>query len=98
MQKTYVLDTNVLIQAPHALRCFEDNRVVLPLAVLEELDGLKNSEGERGANARQAIRFLETLRDCGYDGPLSIEQEDYTIPLEEALDQAVSLLRQVLPA
>ena len=62
MQKTYVLDTNVLIQAPHALRCFEDNRVVLPLAVLEELDGLKNSEGERGANARQAIRFLETLR------------------------------------
>ena len=39
MQKTYVLDTNVLIQAPHALRCFEDNRVVLPLAVLEELDG-----------------------------------------------------------
>ena len=65
MQKTYVLDTNVLIQAPHALRCFEDNRVVLPLAVLEELDGLKNSEGERGANARQAIRFLETLRRAG---------------------------------
>ena len=34
-------------------------------AVLEELDGLKNSEGERGANARQAIRFLETLRRAG---------------------------------
>ena len=56
MQKTYVLDTNVLIQAPHALRCFEDNRVVLPLAVLEELGGLKNSEAERGGNARQAWR------------------------------------------
>lgn len=42
--------------------------------------------------------FLRTLRECGYDGALSIEQEDYTIPLEEALDQAVSLLRQVLPA
>ena len=29
--------------------------------------------------------FLRTLRECGYDGALSIEQEDYTIPLEEAL-------------
>ena len=41
MQKTYILDTNVLIQAPYALESFEDNHLVLPLAVLEELDGLK---------------------------------------------------------
>ena len=59
MRKTYVLDTNVLIQAPYALTCFEDNAVVLPLAVLEELDGLKKAEGERGASARAAIRALE---------------------------------------
>lgn len=65
MQKTYVLDTNVLIQAPYALQSFEDNHLVLPLAVLEELDGLKNVEGERGANARQAIRYLESLRTVG---------------------------------
>ena len=65
MQKTYVLDTNVLIQAPYALQSFEDNHLVLPLAVLEELDGLKNTEGERGANARQAIRSLESLRTAG---------------------------------
>lgn len=65
MQKTYVLDTNVLIQAPYALHSFEDNHLVLPLAVLEELDGLKNAEGERGANARQAIRYLESLRTAG---------------------------------
>ena len=43
-------------------------------------------------------RFLETLRQCGYDGALSIEQEDYTIPLEEALEKAASLLQQILPA
>ena len=35
MQKTYVLDTNVLIQAPYALQSFEDNHIVLPLAVLD---------------------------------------------------------------
>lgn len=65
MTKTYVLDTNVLIQAPYALMCFEDNNIVLPMVVLEELDGLKNAEGEKGANARQSIRYLEQLRQQG---------------------------------
>ena len=62
MQKTYVLDTNILIQAPYALESFEDNHVVLPLAVLESLDALQQAEGEQGGNARQVIRFLEQLR------------------------------------
>ena len=62
MQKTYVLDTNVLIQAPYALESFEDNHIVLPLVVLEELDGLKREDAERGRNARQVIRFLEHMR------------------------------------
>lgn len=65
MTKTYVLDTNVLIQSPYALGSFEDNKVVLPIAVLEELDKLKNDDGERGANARQSIRYLEQLRLTG---------------------------------
>ena len=41
MKKTYVIDTNILIQAPHAFLCFEENDVVLPLVVVEELDGLR---------------------------------------------------------
>jgi PhoH-like ATPase len=65
MKKNYVLDTNVLIHTPHALESFEDNRIVLPLAVLQELDGLKNSEGERGYNARESIRILERFRQKG---------------------------------
>lgn len=65
MIKTYVVDTNVLIQAPDALYCFEDNQVVLPVVVLEELDHLKKAEGEKGANARAAIRNLEQLRHKG---------------------------------
>ena len=48
--------------------------------------------------SRKAEIFPSVLQDCGYDGALSIEQEDYTIPLEEALQKAVSLLRQALPA
>lgn len=65
LKKTYVIDTNVLIQAPYALECFEENRLVLPLAVLEELDGLKKADGERGANAREAVRLLEKYRRSG---------------------------------
>ena len=66
MVKSYVVDTNVLIQAPYALQMLSrDNQVILPLVVLEELDGLKKSEGERGANARRVIRFLEKLRGRG---------------------------------
>ena len=47
MIKSYVIDTNILIQAPYACQCFDENRVILPLVVLEELDGLKKAEGEK---------------------------------------------------
>lgn len=65
MRKVYVIDTNILIHAPEAILNFEDNEVVLPMVVLEELDGLKNSEKEKGRNAREAIRHLENLREQG---------------------------------
>ncbi len=65
MKKTYVIDTNVLIQSPYALECFEDNDLVIPLVVVEELDGLKKAEGEKGANARAAVRLLENHRQSG---------------------------------
>lgn len=65
MKKTYVLDTNVLIQSPYAIECFEDNDLVIPLVVVEELDGLKKADGEKGANARAAVRLLENHRQSG---------------------------------
>ena len=65
MTKIYILDTNVLIQAPYAIGCFKDNDIVIPLVVLEELDGLKKSDTEKGKNAREAIRQLEHLRSMG---------------------------------
>ena len=34
MVKIYVVDTNVLIQAPYGMQCFEDNHVVIPLVVV----------------------------------------------------------------
>ena len=96
MVKSYVVDTNVLIQAPYALQCFEDNQVILPLVVLEELDGLKKSEGERGANARRVIRFLEKLRGRGdllkgveleHGGFLRVESNCVSVMLPESLPE-----------
>lgn len=59
--KTFVLDTNVLIHKPDAFLSFRDNDVVVPLYVLEELDNLKSSSHEKGYNARQAIRYLDSI-------------------------------------
>jgi PhoH-like ATPase len=58
--KTFVIDTNVLIHRPDAILSFKDNDVVVPMWVLEELDRLKTFSDERGRNARQAIRFLDS--------------------------------------
>jgi len=65
MIKTFVLDTNVLIHNPRALETFEDNNVVIPLAVIEELDTFKKYEDEKGRNAREVARLLDTLRKKG---------------------------------
>ncbi|MEL6815803.1 MAG: PhoH family protein, partial [Cyanobacteria bacterium J06598_3] len=65
MKKIYVLDTNVLLHDPNALLRFEDNEVVLPITVIEELDRFKKRPEETGRNARQTSRMLDGLRQQG---------------------------------
>ena len=62
MKKTYVLDTNVLLSDPSAIFSFEDNDLIIPMAVLEELDHHKSRLDEVGRNARQTSKTLDTLR------------------------------------
>jgi PhoH-like ATPase len=64
-RKTFVLDTNVLLHNPHSLESFSDNRVVIPMAVIEELDKFKTHNDELGRNARQVIRRIDALRTEG---------------------------------
>ena len=59
--KHFVLDTNVLLHNPEALFLFEDNHVVIPFTVIEELDSFKKNNDEIGRNARQVIRHLDAL-------------------------------------
>lgn len=71
--KRYILDTNVLIRDPKAPYAFEDNHVYITTATLEELDNLKNRDGETGYNAREAIRVLEQIRNGDtFKDPISL--------------------------
>jgi len=65
MRKTFVLDTNVLLHDPLALTRFQDNAVVVPIEVVEEIDRFKRDPSEKGRNARQVSRLLDQLREKG---------------------------------
>jgi len=66
MKKIFVLDTNVLLHDPNAIFAFEDNDVIIPAVVLEEIDSKKRNADEIGRNARYVSRLLDSLREKGH--------------------------------
>ena len=66
MPKTYILDTNVMLHNPDSIFAFEDNHVVTPFVVIEEIDSLKKRQDEIGRNARVAAALLDDLRNVGH--------------------------------
>ncbi|TVY00561.1 PhoH family protein [Cohnella terricola] len=65
MRKIYVLDTNVLLHDPLSLFAFDDNEVIIPSVVLEEIDSKKRLADEIGRNARNISRELDDIRAQG---------------------------------
>jgi PhoH-like ATPase len=64
-RKTFVLDTNVLLDNPKSIKEFGNNKVVIPIYVVEEIDKFKNEPNELGRNARHVARSLDELRKKG---------------------------------
>src|SRR5881397_1107741 len=64
--KNYILDTNVLLHDPNSLLNFDDNDVLIPIEVIEEIDRFKRESTERGQNARTCSRTLDGLRAQGH--------------------------------
>lgn len=64
-KKTYVLDTNVPLTDPDSLYAFDNNDILIPFKVLEELDKHKKRQDGVGRNARETIRILDSLRESG---------------------------------
>ncbi len=60
-ERTYVLDTSVLLSDPKAMFRFDEHQVVLPVVVISELEK-KRHDPEIGFFAREALRNLDELR------------------------------------
>ncbi len=65
MNKNFVIDTNVLLHDPRAIFRFQDNTVVIPIYVIEEVDTFKREMSELGRNAREVSRILDKYRSRG---------------------------------
>jgi len=63
--KNYIIDTNVLLHDPNSLLNFEDNHVLIPIEVIEEIDHFKREATELGQNARTVSRMLDGFRGEG---------------------------------
>ena len=61
LPKTFVLDTNVILHDSECIYNFEDNDVVIPITVLEELDKFKRGDDQINFQARQFVRILDEL-------------------------------------
>lgn len=75
-ERTYVLDTSVLLSDPRAVYRFAEHAVVLPVVVVTELEA-KRHDPEIGYFARQALRLLDELR-------VEHERLDFPIQVGEA--------------
>jgi len=65
VKKNFVLDTNVLLHDPRSMFGFDDNDVVVPIYVIEEIDNFKRDLSSLGRNARQVSRSLDDFRLAG---------------------------------
>ncbi len=65
MKKIFILDTNILLNGPNSIFKFDDNDVVIPISVIEEIDHFKKDQTETGRNAREVSRILDKLRKRG---------------------------------
>jgi PhoH-like ATPase len=63
--KNFILDTTVLLYDSQAMFKFEENNVIIPIAVIEDIDHFKKDLSETGRNARQTSRYLDALRKSG---------------------------------
>ena len=61
LTKIFVLDTNVILHDATCIHHFEDNEVVIPISVLEELDQFKRGNEQIHFNARDFLRSLDDL-------------------------------------
>ncbi len=61
-QKTFLLDTNVLLYDPKVLSHFKNCLLIIPISVIEELDDMKRLPNDLGRNARLVMRSFDAIK------------------------------------
>ena len=82
-ERSYVLDTSVLLSDPAAFFKFAEHAVIIPVIVITELESKRN-DPEIGYFARAALRTLDDLR-------VQHERLDFPIPVGEGGSLRVEL-------
>jgi len=90
MVKNFILDTNVILHDASCIYNFQNNNVIIPIVVLEEIDKFKKGDDLKNFHAREFIRELDALfTDADFKagaslgdgrGYLKIIPSDYTNP------------------
>ncbi len=91
MAKTFVLDSSVILHSADSILSFEENIVVVPEAVIEEINSFRRDKGDLGENARKAGVMIDNLR---LEGKLS---EGVLLPNGGIFKVELNHLSQKLP-
>lgn len=76
MKKLFILDTNVILHDSQAIHNFQENDIIVPITVLEELDKFKKGTEEINFHAREFVRELDKLAGQGlFDKGVSLGEK-----------------------
>jgi len=71
--KIFILDTNVILHDPSCIHQFQENDIVIPLVVIEELDRFKRGNQVINLNAREFARTLDSMSGSAlFDGGIKM--------------------------
>ncbi|MCL2683104.1 MAG: PhoH family protein [Bacteroidales bacterium] len=100
LPKIFVLDTNVILHDYNCIHNFQDNDVVIPIVVLEEIDNFKKGNEQINYNARAFIRIIdELLGDKLFNGGISLGKGlgNLRIALDQPFPDEMKLFNKDLP-
>ena len=74
--KTFILDTNVILHDPTCIHQFQENNIVLPITVIEEVDHFKRGNQVINLNAREFSRMLDSMsKNAIFNGGVSLGKD-----------------------
>lgn len=72
-KKSFILDTNVILHDSNCIYSFDENDVIIPTAVLNELDGFKSGSDMKSFHTRQFIRKIDSMSEKNmFNGGISL--------------------------